>query len=150
MAEIDPTYILGAGKYILIGVGILMFCCVGCCGIFGLKAQAEQVEAKKGAEHFLALLAKQKSDEAYLRTSLEYRVGQNDRAALLSFNSMRLPDYASVTWTNTEFIGGKSSGWRLQGYLHTQNKDVHRLTMEMVKEQGEWRMNAVSTDQKRN
>jgi hypothetical protein len=93
------------------------------------------------AETFMALLAQGNVGAAYESTASAFRM-QTSRSAFEDYvTRMGLLDNASASWTSRSVSNNKAT---LSGSITTKQRAVIPVTMELLKEAGEWRVMSLS------
>ena len=93
--------------------------------------------AVSSADDFLALIGQNEIAAAYQSSSATLRAQQAEESFAQSLRGLGLTDYASVFWSNREV---KNDRAHLEGSVKTRAGGKIPLTMELVKENGEWKV----------
>ena len=94
-------------------------------------------DAVASADNFLALIGQNKIAAAYQESSATLRGQQTQEAFAQSVQGLGLTDYASIFWSNREV---KNDRAHLEGSVTTRAGGKIPLTMELVKENGAWKV----------
>jgi len=94
-------------------------------------------DAVSSADHFLALAGQNQVAAAYQESSATLRGQQTEESFAQSVQDLGLMDYASVFWSNREVKSGRA---HLEGSVTTRAGGKIPLTMELVKEDGAWKV----------
>jgi len=93
--------------------------------------------AVESAETFLALLAEGKTAEAYASTSAALQAQQDEAAFTAVIQRLGLDEYASATWTSRSVENERAT---LEGSVTTRDGGTIPLNIELVREQGTWKV----------
>jgi hypothetical protein len=93
--------------------------------------------AVSSADTFLTLIGQDKIEAAYQSSSATLRAQQSQESFAQSVQGLGLTDYASVFWSNREV---KNDRAHLEGSVKTRAGGKIPLTMELVKENGGWKV----------
>jgi hypothetical protein len=93
--------------------------------------------AVSSADDFLTLIGQNKIEAAYQSSSATLRGQQTEESFAQSVRGLGLADYASAFWSNREV---KNDRAHLEGSVRTRAGGKIPLTMELVKENGGWKV----------
>ena len=93
--------------------------------------------AVSSADNFLTLVGQDKIEAAYQNSSATLRAQQSQESFAQSVRGLGLTEYVSVFWSNREV---KNDRAHLEGSVKTRAGGKIPLTMELVKENGGWKV----------
>jgi hypothetical protein len=88
-------------------------------------------------ENFLALLAQDKIEQAYLSTSAPFKSQVTQESFAREILRLGLQDNSSASWTSRELGGGKAI---LKGSVMTKQRSSIPLAITLIKEEGKWKI----------
>lgn len=100
--------------------------------------------ATDAANRFLALSAEGKHHEAYLATAGAFRAQQDEPGFVSMIGRLGLDDYASASWPSRSVVNDEAT---LEGTVTTKSGGAIPITIKLIKEQGEWKVLALSGPQ---
>lgn len=121
--------LFGAGVVVALIAGIVFLA-------LGLTAGAVNE-----ADRFLAMLGEGKTREAYLSASETFRSGQSEESFSIAVKELGLNEFASASWSSRSVENNLAT---LEGTVTKRQGDTNRLTVNLIKEAGEWKVLALS------
>lgn len=93
--------------------------------------------AVEASEEFLALIAKERIEEAYQSTAAGFRSQQDAATFAVTVKEIGLTRYQSASWTNRQIQNDRAT---LEGSVTTVDGGTIPLTIALVSEGDEWRV----------
>ncbi len=124
-------------KTLLIGLPIAALVMVAAIAGFVLLIFSLTRGATDAADRFLALSAEGKHHEAYLSTASAFRAQQDEASFITMMGQLGLDGYASASWPSRSIVNNEAT---LEGSVTTRAGAVIPVTMNLIKEKGEWRV----------
>ncbi|MCA1559285.1 MAG: hypothetical protein LC804_03075 [Acidobacteria bacterium] len=98
--------------------------------------------AVEASEEFLALIAKERIEEAYQSTAAGFRSQQDAATFAVTVKEIGLTRYQSASWTNRQIQNDRAT---LEGSVTTVDGGTIPLTIALVSEGDEWRVLSLTT-----
>jgi WD40 repeat protein len=95
----------------------------------------------EAADRFLALVGEDKAHDAYDMTAAAFRNGLDESAFAASVKQTGLADHAAVSWSSWKSTNGITT---IEGAVTTRKATTIPVTLKLLKEDGRWKVLAMS------
>jgi hypothetical protein len=131
-------------KWVAVGCGAVALLGVAACGgfIWVLFSLTQPVAA--AGDKFVGLLGEGKTHEAYQAAAAAWKARADEEAFTAELRRLGLTDAASAAWSSRSINNNVGV---LEGEVRTKQGGVIPVTLELVQEGGEWRVQDVKPGQ---
>ena len=129
---------LTSRRIVLLVLGVVVLLFGGCVGSFLLWVAVSTDSAASEADQFLSLLILDDLHAAYKETSAELRTTQSEERFVAEVDRLGLSDYELTIWLDRTLE--RRGHNRFKGKMLTNWGEDDEFTVEVVKEDGEWRV----------
>lgn len=133
------------GMAIGIGCGVLFLIVLGCAGLFGGLAWLGIGMYKgttRAADSFLNQLGSGDVNGAYQSGATDLRQQQTLEQFTINARQLQLTEYQSASWSNVNIVNNQGT---VEGMMTTKSGGAVPLKVTLVKENGAWKVSAVSS-----